>query len=77
MGIYIYIGMWSYVWTLRIFGIFFSHGENVGNINMAQKVQLKEQQHLKTGQMGLSWHYSGKCILPVMVTYYKVVISSK
>lgn len=44
---------------------------------MAQKIQLKEQQHLKTGQMGLSWHYSGKCILPVMVTYYKLVIPNE
>lgn len=43
---------------------------------MAQKVQRKEQQYLKTGQMGLSGRYSGKCILPVMVTYYKLVIPS-
>lgn len=44
---------------------------------MAQKIQLKEQQHLKTGQMGLSWHFSGKCILSAMVTYYKLVIPNE
>lgn len=77
MGIYIYISIWSYVWTLSIFSLFFSHRENVGNVNMAQKIQLKEQQHLKTAQMALSWHYSGKGILPVMVTYDKLVIPNE
>lgn len=52
-GIHIVERCTTYVWKLRIFSFFFSPLENVGNTSMTQKVQLTEQQHLKTGLMCL------------------------
>lgn len=45
------------MWKLKLLSIFFPPTENVGNISMTQEVQLREQQHLKTGLMCLSLYY--------------------